>query len=130
MLPQPCFSYNVFKAQEAEGFSDLQAAYTTGSLLEGGSDTTSGLMVGFIQAVMMFPDVQEAAQAQIDQVVGLDRLPTLDDWDNLPYIRACVKESIRWMPTAILGAPHSNIQEDFYEGYRIPVGSTIITNVW
>lgn len=130
LILQPCFSFDVLKAQKAEGFSDTQAAYITGSLLEGGSDTTSGILVGFIQAMMMFPEVQKTAQAHIDRVVGPDRLPTLDDAKDLQYIRACVKESIRWMPTVLLGVPHSNLQEDFYEGYRIPEGSTIINNVW
>ncbi|TVY51099.1 Cytochrome P450 monooxygenase patI, partial [Lachnellula cervina] len=108
----PCFSYDVLKAQKNEGFSDEQAAYIAGSLLEGGSDTTSATLVGFIEAMMMFPEVQKTAQAQIDQVVGPDRLPTLDDIVNLRYIHACVKETIRWMPTLIIGVPHSNIQED------------------
>ncbi|TVY30728.1 Cytochrome P450 monooxygenase [Lachnellula hyalina] len=126
----PCFSYDVLKAQKNEGFSDEQAAYITGSLLEGGSDTTSGTLVGFIQAMMMFPEVQKTAQAQIDQVVGPDRLPTLDDIENLRYIQACVKETIRWMPTLIIGLPHSNIQDDEYEGYKIPNGSTIVPNNW
>ena len=38
------------------------------------------------------------AQAEIDRVVGSDRLPALDDYENLPYIRCCIKESMRWMP--------------------------------
>ncbi|TVY17605.1 Cytochrome P450 monooxygenase yanC [Lachnellula arida] len=126
----PCFSYDVLKAQKNEGFSDEQAAYIAGSLLEGGSDTTSGTLVGFIQAMMMFPEVQRTAQAQIDRVVGPDRLPTLDDIVNLRYIHACVKETIRWMPTLIIGVPHSNIQEDEYKGYKIPNGSTIVANNW
>lgn len=78
----------------------------------------------------MFPEVQKTAQAQIDQVVGPDRLPTLDDIVNLRYIHACVKETIRWMPTLIIGVPHSNIQEDEYKGYKIPNGSTIVANNW
>ncbi|TVY34892.1 Cytochrome P450 monooxygenase [Lachnellula occidentalis] len=126
----PCFGYDVLKAQKEEGFSDEQAAYIAGSLLEGGSDTTSGTLVGFIEAMIMFPEVQKTAQAQIDRVVGPDRLPTLDDIVNLRYIQACVKETIRWMPTLIMGVPHSNIQEDEYKGYKIPNASTIIANNW
>ena len=120
----------MLKAQKADGFSDTQAAYITGSLLEGGSDTTSGTLVGFIHAMMMFPEVQREAQELLDQAVGSDRLPTLDDAADIQYLRAIVKETIRWMPTVPLGAPHSNIEEDFYNGYRIPKGSTVVLNVW
>ncbi|OAL53492.1 cytochrome P450 [Pyrenochaeta sp. DS3sAY3a] len=126
----PCFSFDVLKAQKAEGFSDKQASYICGSLLEGGSDTTSGTLLGFMHAMMMFPQVQKTAQEHIDRVVGPDRLPTLEEVADLPYLRAIVKETIRWMPTIILGSPHANIQEDFYEGYRIPKASLIVPNVW
>jgi len=80
--------------------------------------------------MIMFPEVQRTAQEHIDRVVGPNRLPTLDDTEDLPYIHACVKETIRWMPTLIIGMAHSNIEEDHYKGYRIPNGSTIVPNNW
>lgn len=50
---------------------------------------------------------------------------------HLPYVRACVKETLRWLPTAILGAfPHATTDEDIYKGYRIPRGATILLNTW
>jgi cytochrome P450 len=117
-------------SQRTEKFTDEQAAYISGSLLEGGSDTTSGTLVGFIQAMLMFPEAQKAAQEEIDRVVGSDRLPEMDDAPNCPYVRACVKEAIRWMPTIILGSPHAVIQEDHYMGYRIPKGASVTNNNW
>lgn len=117
-------------AQEQENFTDEQAAYIAGSLLEGGSDTTSGTLVGFFQAMLMFPEAQKVAQEEIDRVVGSGRMPEIDDAPNCPYIRSCVKETIRWMPTIILGSPHGLIQEDHYMGYRIPKGAAIVNNNW
>jgi len=51
----------------------------------------------------LYPDVMRKAQTQIDQVVGRDRLPTFADFDNLHYIRAIVKEVLRWRPVGPLG---------------------------
>jgi cytochrome P450 len=110
--------------------SDEQAAYLSGSLLEAGADTTACTLVGFVQAMLVFPEVQEKAQEELDKVIGSSRLPTIDDMESLPYIRACVKETIRWMPTTILGAPHGLMQDDSYMGYRIPANATVICNVW
>ncbi|KAI1877108.1 uncharacterized protein JN550_001180 [Neoarthrinium moseri] len=124
---KPCFCVDLVKAQKVEAFSDGLAAYISGSLLEAGSDTTAAQLVGFVQAMVLFPEVQKAAQRELDKVCG-DRLPTLDD--KLPYIRCCVKECLRWMPTAILGIPHSVIREDEYMGYRIPKGCNVMLNVW
>lgn len=79
--------------------------------------------------MLLFPEVAKAAQQQLDEVCG-DRLPTLEDQAQLPYIRACVKESLRWMPTAIVGVPHAVIRDDEYMGYKIPKGAGVMWNVW
>ena len=99
-------------------------------MLEAGSDTTAATLIGFIQAVTAFQDVQKKAYEEIDRAVGPDRLPTMDDAPNMPYVRGCVKESLRWMPTNILGVPHSVIKDDEYMGYQIPEGASVIMNVW
>lgn len=127
---KPCFCNDLLRAQEKEGFTDAAASYISGSLLEAGSDTTAATLYAFIQAVLVWPEVLKKAQEELDHVVGSDRLPTLDDYANLPYIRSCIKESIRWMPTVILGVPHAAVKEDWYEGFRIPAGATILNNVW
>jgi hypothetical protein len=55
-------------------------------------------------AMTLFPDVQKKAQAEIDVVVGHDRLPSFADRDSLPYIEALVTEVMRWnvvLPTCM-----------------------------
>lgn len=116
-------------SQNSENLSDKQVAYTSGSLLEAGSDTTYSTLVGFVQAMLLFPSVAQQAQEEIERVCG-ERLPIIEDEPNMQYLRGCVKESMRWMPTAILGVPHAPIRDDFYEGYRIPKGSSVVYNVW
>ena len=118
------------KAQEKEGLSDDLAGYTSGSLLEAGSDTTAATLTAFVQAMIVFPEVQKRAQEELDRVVGPERLPTIEDMEHLHYIRCCVKESLRWMPTNILGVPHAVTQDDEYMGYRIPKGAGVVLNVW
>ena len=57
----------------------------------------------------MYREVQAKAQAQVDEVVGRDRLPEFADVEKMPYIQAIVKELFRWQPVTPLGellAPH------------------------
>ena len=46
--------------------------------------------------LVLFPQVQRRAQAELDAVIGRDRLPTFDDRPHLPYIVALCKELMRW----------------------------------
>ncbi|RYP13624.1 hypothetical protein DL767_010634 [Monosporascus sp. MG133] len=111
---KPCAAAMLAELQETEGVSDDTMAYFSGSLLQAGSETTMATLLGFVQAMVIFPEVAKAAQAEIDGICG-NRLPSLDDRKDLPYIRGCVKESLRWMPTTILGVPHSVDKEDWSE---------------
>ncbi|KAH8882222.1 cytochrome P450 [Thozetella sp. PMI_491] len=126
---KPCFCVDLIQAQEEEGFSDAIACYTSGTLLEAGSDTTASTLTGFVRAMLCFPEVARTAQEELDRVCG-KRLPELDDLPNLPYIRGCMKESLRTMPPVILGIPHAIIRDDEYLGYKIPKGAQVMCNVW
>ncbi|KAF2141081.1 uncharacterized protein K452DRAFT_272908 [Aplosporella prunicola CBS 121167] len=116
---------------EAERISDDLAAYMAGTLLEAGSETTAATLYAFVQAMLLFPEAQARAQAELDAVIGPGRLPVLADAPALPAVRACVKEALRWMPTAPTGGvPHATTKEDTYRGFRIPKGAGIIFNTW
>ena len=39
-------------------------------------------------AMVLYPEVQRKAQEEIDKVVGKDTLPTFDDMESLPYVKA------------------------------------------
>jgi cytochrome P450 len=128
-ISPPCFCWDMFKMQEKQGFTDDWASYVTGTLLEAGSDTTASIFLGFIVAMVNFPEVQKTAQAEIDKVVGSERLPRMDD--DMPYIRMVVKETLRFLPSSILGiVPHAASTDDHYKGYFIPAGAGVMCNVW
>ncbi|PVH96854.1 putative cytochrome P450 [Periconia macrospinosa] len=129
--PNPSFSVGLVEEQKKNKFSDDFASYITGTLLEAGSDTTSNTLIGFLCGVLLFPDVQRCAQDELDRVIGKHRLPCLEDQANLPYIRGCVKESLRWMPTTVLGAvPHALTRDQYYMGFRLPKGAGLMNNVY
>ena len=95
-----------------------------------GAETTSAVMAWFTLAMLAYPETQARAQAELDAVVGRTRLPTFADYAHLPYIRATVKEALRWRPVDPVGLPHRSIEDDWYEGMFIPKGTVCIANVW
>ncbi|KAH7910744.1 cytochrome P450 [Hygrophoropsis aurantiaca] len=100
------------------------------SMYAGGSDTTVSSVYGFFLAMTLYPEVQAKAQAELDSVVGTDRLPTLEDLPALPYTAALCKEVLRWNVVTPLTSYHVATQDDMYEGYLIPKGSYIFANIW
>ena len=80
--------------------------------------------------MILFPEVAIKAQTEIEAVVGSERLPNFEDRPHLPYINAVVKEVLRWNSVTPLGGPHRSTEDDVYEGYCIPKGSIILTNIW
>lgn len=55
-------------------------------------------MTTFFALMALHPEVQNAAQAEIDCVVGGSRLPVVTDRETMPYMLALLKEVIRWGP--------------------------------
>jgi cytochrome P450 len=96
----------------------------------GGADSISTVMAWWILAMLAYPETQARAHAELDAVVGRARLPTFADYTHLPYIRAMVKEILRWRPVAPLGTPHRCTEDDWYEGMFIPKGTICIPNAW
>lgn len=108
-----------------------------GVLMEGGSDTTSSLILAIVQALTKSPETQSKAQAEIDITVGQDRSPQWSDRDSLPYVNMIVKEGHRWRPAVPLGFPHalsegmllSIISHNLHQGMKIIIlkNSAVLT---
>ncbi|KAI1789703.1 CyP450 monooxygenase [Ganoderma leucocontextum] len=95
-----------------------------------GSDTTVSTLLTFFLAMVLCPEAQEKAQAELMSVVGPHRLPEFGDRPSLPYINALVRECTRWIPVTPLGNFHACMDDDVYEGSFIPKGSIIFANQW
>jgi len=64
---------------------------------------TISSMTSLFLALVLFPHARKRAQAELDVVVGRDRLPAFDDWPRLPYIEALCKELMRWNMVTPMG---------------------------
>ncbi|KAG2128053.1 cytochrome P450 [Suillus bovinus] len=121
---------NLLKGRTLSAEEDHMVKWSALSLYAGGADTTVSTIYSIFLAMTLYPDVQKKAQAEIDAVVGTDRLPSFADRDSLPYIEALVKESLRWNVVAPTGIVHCVSEDDIYDGYYIPKGSMIMPNIW
>ena len=98
--------------------------------------------------MVMYPEVQKKAQAELDMIVGKNQLPTFDDKASLPYVEALVKECFRWHTVFPLGSSFKTLnvkisinwilsggvhrvdEDNEYNGYFIPKGTVVFGNIW
>ncbi|KIK95116.1 hypothetical protein PAXRUDRAFT_407308 [Paxillus rubicundulus Ve08.2h10] len=122
-----CMISDFFENKE---ISEADASNTIGGVYLAAEETTTTVLHTLILAMVLHPEVQAKAHAELDAVVGQGMVPTFGDRTQLPYLQAVICETMRWNPVATLGVPHATTQSDVYEGYYIPKGSTVIFNIW
>ncbi|RXW11943.1 hypothetical protein EST38_g13911 [Candolleomyces aberdarensis] len=130
-----CFATQLIQELEPENeeFSEKMKVIhdVLGSIYSGGSDTVVSSFTTFLLTMVQNPDVQKKAQKDIDEAVSrLGRLPDFREYRALPYIQALVWEVLRWRPVAPVAVPHFVTEDDVYNGYCIPAGSTVFANSW
>ncbi|KAG1894589.1 cytochrome P450 [Suillus fuscotomentosus] len=116
------------QAHDDTGEDMMKAVALTGYMA--GMETTASVLQAFLLAMMLYPDVQSRARAEIDQAVGHDSMPCLDDRASLPYLDAILYEVLRWYPPAPLGVAHATSNDDVYDGHFIPKGAIVMVNQW
>lgn len=99
-------------------------------LIVGGSDSLSTAVEWSLTELLRHPHVLEAAQLELEQVVGRDRLVQESDFTSLPYLNCIVKETLRLHPPTPLAIPHFSSEECTLSGYRIPANTTAYVNIY
>ncbi|KAI0340696.1 cytochrome P450 [Trametopsis cervina] len=134
-----CFASQHLEAMSREGRETPEElrtlAIVSHLIVGGGTESTWHTITVFFICMLLNPEVQAKARAEIDAVVGRGRLPDFTDRDSLPYLDCILHETMRrvtllaqWFPAAQLGVPHKVMTDDYYEGMYIPKGATVIAN--
>ncbi|KAJ3555508.1 hypothetical protein NM688_g2539 [Phlebia brevispora] len=117
------------KGQLKTGLDAFNLMTAAGTMFAGGIHTTVASIRTFFLVMTRHPEIQKKAQAEIDRVVGHDRLPTINDRSSLPYVNNLITEVLRFNPVVPV-IPHSLDNDDIYEGYLIPKGAWVMVNAW
>ncbi|KAJ6530948.1 cytochrome P450 [Mycena vulgaris] len=127
---RPSYASDLLQDREISEDRIFDIKWSAASFYGAGADTTASIVTAYFLAAAKYPEVQARAQAEMDGVVGRDRLPILEDRESLPYIEAVCMELYRWLPIVPLAVPHRAMDDDIYEGCFIPKDALVIANVW
>ncbi|EKM48214.1 uncharacterized protein PHACADRAFT_203097 [Phanerochaete carnosa HHB-10118-sp] len=125
-----CMAKFLLSVKEQEQLDDLDIIFICCAFMIGGVETTAAIKQWFLAHIPAFPEMQRRAQAEIDQVVGRDRVPVAADEKSLPFTRAIIKEIERVHNPFWLGTPHKSTEDFTYQGQFIPKGTVVIINAY
>ncbi|CAA2982936.1 cytochrome P450 CYP82D47-like [Olea europaea subsp. europaea] len=100
------------------------------SLIAGGGDTVTVMLVWTVSLLLNNRHVLKKAQQELDIHIGKERRVKESDIDKLIYLQAIVKETLRLYPAGFLGSPREFTEDCKLADYHIPKGTRLIINLW
>nr|BBM96375.1 flavonoid 3'-hydroxylase [Matthiola incana] len=100
------------------------------NMFTAGTDTSASTVDWAIAELIRHPHIMKRTQEELDAVVGRNRPINESDLSRLPYLQAVIKENFRLHPPTPLSLPHIAAESCEINGYHIPKGSTLLTNIW
>ncbi|KAL6471224.1 hypothetical protein MHYP_G00198740 [Metynnis hypsauchen] len=131
LLPQDFIEAFLIRMEEEKHnpnteFNHNNLMSTLWNLLSAGSETTSSTLRHSLLLMMKHPDIQARVQKEIDEVVGSDRCPSIDDRQNMPYTDAVIHEIQRSMDLTPTAVPHEMLCDTEFNNYLIPKGTMVL----
>ncbi|KAL3500052.1 hypothetical protein ACH5RR_039145, partial [Cinchona calisaya] len=95
-----------------------------------GSDTSAITTEWAMAELLRKPEAMQKAREEIIQTIGCERSIKESDIDQLPYLQAVVKETMRLHPAAPLLLPYKASKDTQIFGFTIPKNSQVLVNAW
>ncbi|KAG9483786.1 hypothetical protein GDO78_009615 [Eleutherodactylus coqui] len=117
------------KEDSSSTFNEANLLLITNDLFGAGTETTTTTLRWALLYMILYPDIQSKVQEEIDQVIGRERKPTMGDVLKMPYTNAVIHEVQRSGDIIPLAFPHMTYRDIEVQGFFIPKGTSIITNL-
>ncbi|XP_034901464.1 dimethylnonatriene synthase [Populus alba] len=95
-----------------------------------GAGSTATTLVWTLSLLLNNPTVLKAAQEELDEQVGRERWVEESDIQNLKYLQAIVKETLRLYPPGPLTGIREAMEDCSIGGYDVPKGTRLVVNIW
>lgn len=124
-----CFLDNMLDiADKNPDFTETDIIDEANTFMLAGQDSVGASVAFTLSLLAKHQDVQEKCRAEVNEVLGDDRTPTMNDLRKMNYLEQCIKESLRLYPSVPLLA--RQISEDIKMGEHVlPQGSLIAIDV-
>lgn len=95
-----------------------------------GTDTTTSTLEWAMAELLHNPHCLRKVQAELRSVVATGEKLGEENLDELPYLKAVIKETLRLHPPLPFLVPHKAMHSCKMLGFHIPKETQILVNVW
>ncbi|XP_043701809.1 cytochrome P450 71A1-like [Telopea speciosissima] len=99
-------------------------------MFTGGTDTSNVLIQWTMAELLKHPEVMKEIQKELRGVARGEAIITEDDIEQMHYLKAVIKESVRLHPPNPLLIPRESMENVKIQGFDIPAKTTVIINAW
>uniref|UniRef100_A0A5F8GAI5 Cytochrome P450 n=1 Tax=Monodelphis domestica TaxID=13616 RepID=A0A5F8GAI5_MONDO len=127
------------KGTPGSSFTPANLRMVVADLFTAGMVTTATTLRWALLLLLLHPDVQRESpgapqkmvgvQEEVDVVIGRSRRPTMKDQAHMPFTNAVIHEVQRFGDIVPLGIPHMTTRDTEIQGFFIPKGTVLITNL-
>ncbi|GLT64363.1 hypothetical protein SLA2020_368630 [Shorea laevis] len=95
-----------------------------------GSETSSNTLEWAMAELLRNPESMRKVKEELNRVVGPNKEVEESDIEELPYMQAVVKETLRLHPPGPFLIPRNAMEDTNFMGYVIPKDTQILVNAW
>ncbi|KAM7494518.1 hypothetical protein LguiB_029127 [Lonicera macranthoides] len=112
-----------------KGLTDVQINPLLQELFSAGTESTSATSEWTLLELIKNPEAMQKLRDELVKVIGGDVIRE-SHLPQLPYLEACVKETLRLHPPGPLLVPHRCVKTCEVMGYIVPKDSLVMVNMW
>ncbi|KAM7253056.1 hypothetical protein ACFE04_025674 [Oxalis oulophora] len=94
------------------------------------SDTTTVTLIWALSLLVNNPQTLNKVQQELVTHVGRERKVKESDMNNLIYLQAIIKETLRLYPAGPLSIPHKSTEDCTVANYHVPANTQLHVNIW
>ncbi|NXF93635.1 CP2J6 protein, partial [Eubucco bourcierii] len=115
---------------------DADATYNEENLIQtifdlflAGTETTATTLRWALLYMVVYPDIQEKVQKELDAVLGGSDVICYEDRKKLPYTNAVIHEIQRYSNIILIALPRQSVKDTQLLGYPVPKNTIILANI-
>ncbi|NXU51175.1 CP2J2 protein, partial [Turnix velox] len=117
------------KGDAGATYDEENLIQTIFDLFLAGTETTATTLRWALLYMVIYPDIQEKVQKELDTVLGFSHLICYEDRKKLPYTNAVVHEIQRYSNIILIALPRQSMKDTELLGFRVPKNTIVLSNI-